>query len=86
MTYQENDVIEYGDWNPLSDAIVDKVGKDGAIHIKAFRHWTNGWGGKWYSSASRLDHKRFNKTIRPHPRADKVWAEYCAWRMLQCPG
>lgn len=77
MTYQENDVVQYGKWAPQSDAIIERCDR-GVCYIKAFRHWTTSQQGKWVGHSGRID---TYGGIRPHPRADKVWAEYCAWRL-----
>lgn len=82
VRFKPDDVIQYGEgqWEPPSDGIVDRH-DDTGLYVKAFRHFTGSWDGQWRDNDSSSFAVGDDRRPRAHPDAERVWAEYCAWRL-----
>ena len=77
--FEPGDVVFHGRTSygsMLYEAIVDKVvtGKWGGVevHFVALRWHDETWKeGSW----------DYTHHLKPHPEADRVWTEYCVWKL-----
>jgi hypothetical protein len=79
----EDDVIIYGEgtFKVPSDAIVHHHDASG-YHVKAWRH-NSKQTPIWSEARPHVVSAQIDNGLqpRPHPDADRVWADYCAWTL-----
>lgn len=75
LRFKPGDVIRY---NTSGEAIIESVESDHYI-LLAWRD--NASPEKWVCMKNGILH--FTNKLRPHPEADRVLAEFTAWRLTQ---